>query len=211
MSPAVSPAWRRRSARRVATREAAAELAVVDDDLVMARVKAGSAAAFGVLYDRYCERAYRIARSVCRDDDRAEDAVQETFLSIWNTRTSYEDHGKVAAWVLTVARHRAIDIARHDTWQAAHRTSDDGLQVLHDPSGVDEQVLARAEARYLLSLLSALPTVQREVLALAFYGQLTHSQIAKRLDLPLGTVKGRMRLGLNRLRADIRPGASREP
>jgi RNA polymerase sigma-70 factor (ECF subfamily) len=191
--------------------EAAAELAVVDDDLVMARVKAGSAVAFGVLYDRFCERAYRIAWSVCRDEGRAEDAVQETFISIWKTRTTYEDHGKVAAWVLTVARHRAIDIARHETWQAAHRTGDDGLQALNDPAGVAEQVLARAEARDLLSLLAALPTVQREVIALAFYGQLTHSQIATQLDLPLGTVKGRMRLGLNRLRAVIRPGGPEPP
>jgi RNA polymerase sigma-70 factor (ECF subfamily) len=184
---------------------------VVDDDLVMARVKAGSTAAFGVLYDRYSERAYRIARSVCRDEARAEDAVQETFISIWRTRTTYEDHGKVASWVLTVARHRAIDIARHDTWQAAHRAGDDGLEVLHDPDGVPEKVLARAEARDLLSLLAALPVVQREVIALAFYGQMTHSQIATRLDLPLGTVKGRMRLGLDRLRADIAPDGTRPP
>jgi RNA polymerase sigma-70 factor (ECF subfamily) len=186
--------------------EAAADLAVVDDDLVMAHVKAGSAVAFGVLYDRYCDRAYRIAWSVCRDEGRAEDAVQETFISIWKTRRTYEDHGKVASWVLTVARHRAIDIARRDTLQAAHRTSDERLQVVHDPRGVAEQVLARAEAHDLLHLLARLPTFQREVIALAYYAQLTHSEIAAQLDLPLGTVKGRMRLGLNRLRADIRPG-----
>jgi RNA polymerase sigma-70 factor, ECF subfamily len=184
---------------------------VVDDDLVMERVKAGSAVAFGVLYDRYCHRAYRIAWSVCHDDGRAEDAVQETFISIWRTRTTYEDHGKVASWVLTVARHRAIDIARHDTWLAAHRTSDDGLHLVHDPHGVAEQVLAGAEARDLLRLLVRLPTEQREVIALAFYGQLTHSEIAARLHLPLGTVKGRLRLGLNRLRADIRPGDAEPP
>lgn len=193
-------------------RGAARDLSVVGDDLVMARVKAGSTVAFGVLYDRYCDRAYRIAWSVCRDDGRAEDAVQETFISIWNTRTTYEDHGKVASWVLTVARHRAIDIARHDTWHAVHRTGDeDGLHVVHDAHGVAEQVLARAEARDLLRLLARLPTDQREVIALAFYGHLTHSQIAAQLELPLGTVKGRMRLGLNRLRADIRLGDGEPP
>lgn len=195
----------------MSVQEAAVDLAVVDDDLVMARVKTGCARAFDVLYDRFCDRAYRIAWSVCRDDGRAEDAVQETFISIWKTRTTYQDHGKVASWVLTVARHRAIDIARHDTWLASHRTSDDDLQVVHEPHGVAEQVLARAEARDLLSLLARLPTLQREVLALAFYGQLTHSEIAARLDLPLGTVKGRLRLGLNRLRADIRPLESQPP
>lgn len=190
-------------------RGAAGDLAVVGDDLVMQSVKAGSAVAFGVLYDRYCDRAYRVAWSVCRDQGRAEDAVQETFISIWKTRTTYEDHGKVASWVLTVARHRAIDIARHDTWQAAHRTEDDGLEVVHDPRGVADRVLARAEARDLMRLLAGLPPLQREVIALAFYGQLTHSEIATRLDLPLGTVKSRLRLGLRRLRADMRPADPR--
>lgn len=153
-------------------REAAADLAVVDDDRVMARVKAGSAVAFGVLYDRYRDRAYRIAWSVCRDEGRAQDAVQETFISIWRTRRTYENHGKFSSWVQTVARHRAIDIARRDTWQDAHRTSDEGLQVVHDPHNVTEQVLARAEAHDLLHLLARLPIVQREVIALAYYAQL---------------------------------------
>jgi RNA polymerase sigma-70 factor (ECF subfamily) len=72
----------------------------------MAGVKAGSANAFGVLYDRYHERAYRIARVVCRDNARAEEAVQETFTSIWKTRTAYQSEGgEVAPWVLTVARY----------------------------------------------------------------------------------------------------------
>jgi RNA polymerase sigma-70 factor, ECF subfamily len=188
----------------VSARCLAAELAAVDDDQVMANLKAGSVAAFAVLYDRYYDRAYRIAQSVCRDDGRAEEAVQEAFISIWNTRTTYEmQAGKVAPWVLTVARYRAIDVTRRNGLHAVHRASDDSLHTVRAPSAVAEQVVARAQARDLRNLLARLPDVQREVITLAFYGQLTHNEIATHLGLPPGTVKGRMRLGLQRLRGDI--------
>ncbi len=175
-----------------------------DDNEVMADVKVGSVDALGVLYDRYCDRAYRIARSVCRDDGRAQEAVQETFISIWATRESYEQQrGNVAAWVLTIARHRAIDIARRNAPHAAHRASDERLHTLPAPANVAELVAGRAEAHDLQGLLAQLPDAQREVITLAFYGQLTHTEIAEHLHLPAGTVKGRMRLGLQRLRGDI--------
>jgi len=175
-----------------------------DDNQVMADVKAGSVDALGVLYDRYCDRAYRIARSVCRDDGRAQEAVQETFISIWTTRATYQpQRGKVAAWVLTIARHRAIDIARRNQPHAAHRASDQHLATLPAPCSVAELVAQRAQARDLQGLLAKLPDAQLEVITLAFYGQLTHTEIAEHLQLPAGTVKGRMRLGLQRLRGDI--------
>ncbi|MBA3327198.1 MAG: sigma-70 family RNA polymerase sigma factor [Solirubrobacterales bacterium] len=174
-----------------------------DDNEVMASVKVGSVDALSVLYDRYCDRAYRIARSVCRDDGRAQEAVQETFISIWTTRRTYEPRGNVAPWVLTIARHRAIDIARRNAPHAAHRASDERLHKLPAPSNVAELVAGRAEAHDLLGLLAQLPDAQREVITLAFYGQLTHTEIAEHLHLPAGTVKGRMRLGLQRLRGDI--------
>ena len=174
-----------------------------DDHEVMADVKVGSVDALGVLYDRYCDRAYRIARSVCRDDGRAQEAVQETFISIWTTRGTYEQRGAVAAWVLTIARHRAIDIARRNAPHAAHRASDERLHKLPGPGNVAEHVIKQSEARDLQSLLADLPDAQREVITLAFYAQLTHTEIAEHLHLPAGTVKGRMRLGLQRLRGDI--------
>lgn len=174
-----------------------------DDNEVMADVKAGSVDALGVLYDRYCDRAYRIAWSVCGDDGRAQEAVQETFISIWTTHGTYEQRGNVAAWVLTIARHRAIDIARRNAPHAAHRASDERLHKLPAPGCVAEHVVKQSQARDLQSLLADLPDAQREVITLAFYGQLTHTEIAKHLQLPAGTVKGRMRLGLQRLRGDI--------
>jgi RNA polymerase sigma-70 factor (ECF subfamily) len=189
--------------------EPAAALAAVSDDDVMACVQAGSVVAFGVLYDRYCDQAYRIAWSVCRDDGRAEEAVQEAFGSIWKTRATYEPQiGKVAPWVLTVARYRAIDIARSNGRHVANRASDDVLHTIRAPDSIADEVVAGAQARDLLRLLAELPDAQQEVITLAFYGQLTHSEIAAHLGLPAGTVKGRMRLGLQRLRGDIQRAAS---
>jgi RNA polymerase sigma-70 factor (ECF subfamily) len=114
----------------------------------------------------------------------------------------------VAPWVLTVVRCRAIDIARSNGLHAAHRANDDILHTVHAPDSVAGEVVAHAQARDLLSLLARLPDAEREVITLAFYGQLTHSEIAAYLGLPAGTVKGRMRLGLQRLRDDIQHAAS---
>lgn len=193
----------------MSARHAAAELAAVSDDQVMASVTAGSAEAFAVLYDRYRDRAWRVAWSVCRDAGRTEEAIQEAFISIWKTRTTYESHrGKVASWVLTITRHRAIDIARRNDPHAAHRAGEASLDTVRAPASVDEEVVARAQASDVLSALAQLPDAQREVITLGFYGQLTHSEIAEHLGLPLGTIKGRMRSGLQRLRGDIQRVAS---
>jgi len=173
----------------------------------MAQVRDGSADAFGVLYDRYYRRAYRVARSVCRDDGRAEEAVQEAFVSIWRTRLTYDVHvGMVTAWVMTVARHRAIDVARRNGPHAAHRAGEDELRSVPIENGVADQVLSRARTHEVGRLLDGLPQAQAEAIVLAFYGQLTHVEIARRLELPLGTVKGRIRLGLQQLRGDIGRG-----
>jgi RNA polymerase sigma-70 factor (ECF subfamily) len=186
-------------------RQPAGALATIDDDRVLASLSAGSAVAFGELYDRYRERSYRVARSICDDDGRAEDAVQEAFISIWQSRAGQAtavDH--VAPWVLTVVRHRAIDIARRNGLQAGRHAGDKSLPAIRGHESVEDEVVGRAAARQLRGLLAELPATQREVIALAFYGELTHAEIARRLDLPPGTVKSRMRLGLRRMRADIR-------
>lgn len=177
--------------------------ALADDDQLMASVKNGSIDALGVLYDRYCDRAYRVARSICRDHGRAQEAVQETFISIWRSRYGYQERGSVEPWVMSVTRHRAIDVARRNDPHSSHRASDRSLDTLAAPNTVAEHVQRRIQARSLQDQLAKLPDAQREVIVLAFYGELTHAQIAAHLDLPAGTVKGRMRLGLQRLRGDI--------
>ena len=152
-----------------------------DDRQLMGEVSAGSVAALGQLYDRFSSRAYRVAYSVCRDEGRAHDAVRDAFLHLWRTRTtSRRERGTVAAWLLTVVRDRAIDLARRDRDHATQRDTTDRLLAL-----------------------AALPDEQQEVIALAYYGQLSHTEIATQLRLPPGTVKDRMRLGLQKLRSSL--------
>ncbi len=173
------------------------------DEQVMARVQAGSTVAFGVLHDRYRARAFRIARNVCHDDGRAQEAVQEAFLSIWTTRSSYQLRYGVAPWLLTVVRNRAIDNGRRNRPHAAHRAGTEWLISAIAPENVCDEVIARDRAQRLAKMLAQLPRDQRDVIRLAYYDQLTHKEIASRLGLPLGTVKGRIRLAIVWLRGEI--------
>jgi RNA polymerase sigma-70 factor, ECF subfamily len=183
-----------------------AEAVLRRDDLVMSRVKVGSVDAFEEIYERYCDRAYQVARSVCGDEWRAEDAVQEAFLAVWRNRAVYQpDRGSVAAWLLTTVRYRAIDVARRDHTHASRRADESTLDHRSVPgSSVAALGMSRADASRLRVLLTRLPDAQREVITLAFYGELSHSEIAQALQLPPGTVKGRMRLGLKKLRTSVK-------
>jgi RNA polymerase sigma-70 factor, ECF subfamily len=177
--------------------------AALSDSQLMGEVSAGSEEAFGELYDRYCARAYGVALSVCRDQSRAQDAVQDAFLSVWKSRTTYrERRGTVAAWLLTVVRHRAIDLTRHNEKHDAYRANDDQLDACSAPDDICETAIKDDDADRLHASLALLPAAQQVVISLAFYGQLSHTEIATRLGLPAGTVKGRIRLGLQRLRAN---------
>ena len=181
----------------------------LSDGELMAETSEGSALAFSELYDRYSDRAYRLALSVCRDEGRAQDAVQDAFLSIWRNRSSYrEERGTVAAWLMTAVRYRAIDVIR----RAEHRTTrcftNGHFEQQPAPEDVCEETLTREEARRLRTSMALLPDAQQEVITLAFYGQLTHTEIAAHLGLPEGTVKGRMRLGMQKLRASLESRAA---
>lgn len=150
----------------------------------MVKLTAGSLDALGELYDRYSERAFRVARSVCQDHGAAEDAVQEAFVSIFRSPvTQRSQRGKVAAWVLTVVLTRAIDVARMEAGHAIRRASDDGLR--------------------LGSGLAVLPDAQREAITLAYYGGLTHFEIAEQLGVPSATIMDRIRLGMSMLAGGV--------
>jgi RNA polymerase sigma-70 factor, ECF subfamily len=181
-------------------------LAELSDSQLMLAIQAGDVRCLGELYDRYCNQAYRIALSVCRDRGHAEDAVQNAFVSIWSSRSSYQaQRGTVSAWLLATVHHRAVDITRKSGSRDAKLASEDKLEDCCAPDDTCEQVLARDETQLLRALLGRLPAAQREVITLAFYGGLSHTEIARQLGIPSGTVKGRMRLGLRRLRADMEP------
>jgi RNA polymerase sigma-70 factor (ECF subfamily) len=178
--------------------------AASDDTQLMEQVSAGNVEAFGELYDRFCGRAYGVAYAVCRDEGRAQDAVQEAFLSVWQSRASYCcERGTVSAWLLTGVRYRAIDLARSNGRHSARWASDELPDERAAPEDVSQTVIRRDEARRFHASLEQLPDAQQEVITLAYYGQLSQSEIAAQLGLPPGTVKGRMRLGLQKLRASI--------
>ena len=177
------------------------------DDALMRHAQAGDADAFAELYDRYCGLAYRVARLFSRDAGQAEDAVQEGFLAIWRSRSSYrEGVAGFQAWAMRIVRNRAIDSGRRAAARPRLQTAgDDGGRPWPDTASLSTQdaMVAEGERDAMLSSLRLLPEAQSEVILLAFYGELSHSEIASRLGLPAGTVKGRMRLGLAKLRLDM--------
>jgi RNA polymerase sigma-70 factor (ECF subfamily) len=174
------------------------------DNELMKRIQAGSHDAFAQLYDRYSERAYRVARAVTVDAVLAEDAVQEGFVAIWKARATYRPERETAApWLMTVIRHRAIDVNRRHTTAQSHCAGDGSLENRRSRDDPATEAADRVDARDLQALLRGLPDAQREVIVLAFYGELTQTEIAAELDLPVGTVKGRMRLGLGKLRDTV--------
>jgi len=170
------------------------------DSELMEEIIAGSTDALGELYDRYSARGFRVARSVCGNREAVEDAVQEAFVSIFRRRTTYRsERGTVAAWVLTVVLHRAIDLMRIEAKHATRRSNEVGL------AAVVDQASARIDASRVRTALAALPEPQREAITLAYYGELSHVEIAERLGVPFGTVKGRIRLGMDKLRLAFEP------
>lgn len=123
---------------------------------------------------------------------------------MWSSRATYEPtRGTVAGWAMSIVRHRAIYLTRHRALAAGR---DQRAAQLDDPAAPDDvptDFAAHAETEQLTELLAQLPPAQREVIQLGFYDGLTHQQIARRLTLPAGIVKGRMRLGLTKLRSEL--------
>jgi RNA polymerase sigma-70 factor (ECF subfamily) len=170
----------------------------------MEDIVAGDVEALGGLYDRYSARAFRVARSVCSDHSAAQDAVQEAFASILRSQANYRsERGTVAAWVLMVVLSRAIDVSRVQAKHPNRRASDARLAVVRAPGDVVDQAGARIDGIRVRAALAALPYAQREAITLAYYGGLTHTEIAEQLGLPFGTVNGRIRLGMDKLHLDF--------
>ena len=174
----------------------------LDDAELMLRVQADDQDAFGALFDRFATRALGVAYAVAGDRTRAEDTVQEAFLSIWRSRATFRPElGSVSSWVMGIVRHRALDSARSNGRHDSRRADDERIEEhFQAPGNVEQAAGERDEATRLRDTLTRLPAAQREVIALAYYGELSTTEIATHLSLPLGTIKGRMRLGLEKLR-----------
>lgn len=165
----------------------------------------GDPHAFAVLYRRHRRAAAALAMQMCARPAIAEEVVQEAFLSFWRSRAHFDRRrGSVRTWMLGIVRNRAIDVLRQGVAHELATTVDQGLAELVEAQELTErEVGLRERARALRVALDGLPPEQSRVIALAYYGGYSHSEIATMLDTPVGTVKGRMRLGLRKMAVSV--------
>jgi len=175
------------------------------DEELMYLVQDGNPDAFELMYDRHGGPAFSLAYRMVGDRTVAEDIVQEAFLSIWRSRARYQrDRGSVRSWVLGIVHHRTIDALRRNLVHDRRRASAEGIEERHEARELtDVEAARRDEARTVRAALEGLPDEQCRVIELAYFGGFTHTQIADMLAMPVGTVKGRMRLGLEKMRRQL--------
>src|SRR3954463_968821 len=174
---------------------------LADEDL-MALVQRGDARAFEAIYDRHGSAAFSLAYRIAGNRNAAEDIVQEAFLSVWRSGVRYQpERGNLRSWLLSVVPNRAIDWLRRSAVHTKRQVDAEGIEERKAaPELTDVEAFRREEAHTVRSAMDRLPADQLRVVELAYFGGFTHSQIADMLGMPLGTVKGRMRLALDKMR-----------
>lgn len=180
----------------------------LDDVALLGLIAAEHSEALGALYDRYGRLVYTIAIHVVGDGETAEEITQDVFVRVWEGAGSYRpDMAKVTSWLVSIARHRSIDELRRrgvrpekDSFSWPEESGAEianGLPVLEGPEDEVESALRNQRVRQAVATLSV---DQRTVLGLAYFQGLSHSEIAERLGQPLGTVKSRIRIAMQKLR-----------
>ena len=162
--------------------------------------------ALSTLYDRHANRVLGVAMAVLHDLSAAEEVTQEVFLKLWRQPESFDSsRGRFVSWFLSVARHQAIDRLRSSHGLSTGAVPDVELaeDMADDHLGPDEEAWISVRRQAVRRALGELPQAQREVLALAYFAGLSQQEIAQRLDQPLGTVKTRTRLAMQKLRAGL--------
>ncbi len=185
---------------------------LADEDL-MTLVARKDPDAFSVLYDRHGGAAYSLAYRVVGSSTAAEDVTQEAFLGLWRSGERFDAaRGSVRAWTLWIVRNRAIDALRRSAGPAPKLDLDDDLVLESQPGThlTDAEAIRRETAAQVRGALTSLPDEQSEVIGLAYFGGFSQSEIAQLLGVPLGTVKGRMRLGLEKIRLALAEGLGAE-
>jgi RNA polymerase sigma-70 factor, ECF subfamily len=182
--------------------------ALADEDLVP-RMARGDARAFEAIYERHGGAAYSLAYRMTGSRSAAEDVTQEAFLNLWRSGAHYDRaRGSVRTWVLGIVHHRAIDALRRASVHQRRRSDDEtAAERLEAPDRVEEDVARADEAKIVRGAMDILPADQLKVIELAYFGGFTHVEIAEMLEQPVGTVKGRMRLGLKKMREALAHGA----
>jgi RNA polymerase sigma-70 factor, ECF subfamily len=194
-----------RRPRRSARAGAPSQLGGLADDELMQLARRGDARAFELIYDRHSTAAFSLAYRMCGSTTAAEDVTQEAFLAMWRQGGRYDrTRGSVRTWVLGIVHNRAIDALRRSEVRSRRQAGDQALaERLEAPERTEIEAARRQQAASLRGLIEQLPDEQSKVIELAYFGGFTSSEIARMLDAPLGTVKGRMRLALRKLRAGM--------
>jgi RNA polymerase sigma-70 factor (ECF subfamily) len=171
-----------------------------DEDLI-SLVEASDAEAFATLYDRHSRAAFSLAYRMMGDRQAAEDLAQDAFLKVWRSAGSYRaERGSVRTWILSIAHNRGIDQLRS---HASRRRTQDRIEASaprSQPSEAFAETWRNSQRDQVREALNTLPSEQLKILELAYFSGYTHVEISEVLSLPLGTVKGRMRLGLKKIR-----------
>jgi RNA polymerase sigma-70 factor, ECF subfamily len=165
--------------------------------------------AFEVFYDRHGGVAYSLAYRIVGERAAAEDVTQEAFISIWKSGARFDRvRGSVRAWMLSIVRNRAIDALRSRAGKAPKLSFDDDAILEQRPSEelTEDEAMRRETATEIRGALGELPGEQSKVIELAYFGGFSQSEISRMLGVPLGTVKGRMRLGLEKIRGELAEG-----
>ena len=176
----------------------------VRDEQLIVQVARGDRRAFEALYDRYAAAVFGLALRILGNREQAEEAVQEIFWRVWQRAQSFDPNRSFAPWLFGIAHNYCIDELRRRRVRPQPVYEDDEhpiLSAIPDEVDVGETALLSEQRRVVQDALQELPQEQRQALELAYFGGLTQQEIADRLGNPLGTVKTRMRLGLQKLRA----------
>jgi RNA polymerase sigma-70 factor (ECF subfamily) len=186
-------------------KEPGADLGVMADEELMVLVRRAEPTAFAIVYDRHCDAAFGLAYRMVGTRGMAEDVVQEAFLALWRGAARYDAaRGSLRSWILGIVHNRAIDALRRTLVHERRRASDEGLErTVASDDRTDAEAVRKDDARFVRAALETLPPDQRRVVELAYFSGYTHTEIAEVVDVPLGTVKGRMRLGLRKLRDEL--------
>jgi RNA polymerase sigma-70 factor, ECF subfamily len=189
----------------LSTAHAKEKLRRLADEELMQLVAGGDADAFEVILERHADAAFSLAYRMCGKRSVAEDVAQEAFLALWRSGARYDRaRGSVRTWTLGIVHNRAIDALRRSKVHDRRRANEEGLaEELEAPERTDVQAMSNAASSEIRAALGELPSEQRRVIELAYFGGFTHTEIASMLDTPIGTVKGRMRLGLEKLRGTL--------
>jgi RNA polymerase sigma-70 factor, ECF subfamily len=175
-------------------------LILADEDLI-SMVEAADAEAFATLYDRHTRAAFSLAYRMMGERQASEDLVQDAFLKVWRGASGYRaDRGSVRTWILSIVHNHGIDQIRS---QASRRRMQEKIEVSaprSQPSEAFAETLRNSQRDQVREALNTVPPEQLKILELAYFSGYTHVEISDLLGLPLGTVKGRMRLGLKKIR-----------